>query len=212
MAKKNFYAVKKGLTPGIYRTWDECRAQVDGFPGAEYKGFSTLSEANEYLGIDMASEPSDGDASCAPSPAPGCAIAYVDGSFKQATGDFAYGVVMFVNLNGEITEHHISRAFNVPELSEMRNVAGEIMGSGEAMRQARSMNLTNLTIYHDYEGIAKWPLGLWKTNKTWTQKYKAFYQEISQSVHVDFVKVKGHSGDKYNDLADKLAKEALGIE
>ena len=28
---------------------------------------------------------------------------------------------------------------------------------------------------------------------------------------VTFVKVKGHSGDKYNDLADKLAKEALGI-
>ena len=27
----------------------------------------------------------------------------------------------------------------------------------------------------------------------------------------DFVKVRGHSGVKYNELADKLAKEALGI-
>jgi len=30
-------------------------------------------------------------------------------------------------------------------------------------------------------------------------------------VDIDFIKVKGHSGDKYNELADKLAKKALGI-
>ncbi|HAX73386.1 MAG TPA: hypothetical protein DCY20_07670, partial [Firmicutes bacterium] len=28
-------------------------------------------------------------------------------------------------------------------------------------------------------------------------------------VNVQFVKVKGHSGDKYNDLADALANEAM---
>ncbi len=33
----------------------------------------------------------------------------------------------------------------------------------------------------------------------------------AQSVSA-FVKVKGHSGDKYNDLADRLAKDALGIQ
>mgnify|MGYP001651142832 CR=1 FL=1 len=27
-----------------------------------------------------------------------------------------------------------------------------------------------------------------------------------------FNKVKGHSGDKYNDVADRLAKDALGIK
>ena len=29
--------------------------------------------------------------------------------------------------------------------------------------------------------------------------------------NVKFVKVKSHSNDHYNDIADKLAKEALGI-
>ena len=29
---------------------------------------------------------------------------------------------------------------------------------------------------------------------------------------IRFKKIKGHSGHKYNDLADKLAKEALGIK
>ena len=211
MAKKNFYAVKKGKTPGIYETWDECKKQVDGFPGAEYKGFALLDEAREYLGIKPDNGLSEAADTDIPQPQPGCAIAYVDGSFNQADDRFSYGVVLFVNLDGKVTEQHISKAFNEPELAQMRNVAGEIMGSGEAMKRARAMGLKQITIYHDYEGIAKWCLGEWKTNKTWTQKYKTFYDEISQYVHVDFVKVKGHSGDKYNDLADSLAKEALGI-
>ena len=43
MAK--FYAVRKGLTPGIYKTWDECKAQVSGFPGTEYKSFPNEKDA-----------------------------------------------------------------------------------------------------------------------------------------------------------------------
>lgn len=44
-----FYAVKKGRTPGIYRTWDEAKKQVDGFSGAQYKSFDQITDATEYL-------------------------------------------------------------------------------------------------------------------------------------------------------------------
>ena len=37
MAKKKYYAVKVGKTPGIYGTWSECEEQIKGFPGALYK-------------------------------------------------------------------------------------------------------------------------------------------------------------------------------
>ena len=50
MAKKNYYAVKQGKVPGIYRTWDACKAQVHGYPGAIYKGFERLEEAEAFLG------------------------------------------------------------------------------------------------------------------------------------------------------------------
>lgn len=50
MAKKKYYAVKTGLTPGIYESWSECEANVKGYPKAEYKGFATLDEAKEYMG------------------------------------------------------------------------------------------------------------------------------------------------------------------
>ena len=63
-----------------------------------------------------------------------------------------------------------------------------------------------------YQGIEKWCTGDWKTTKPGTTKYKEYYDSIKARLDVRFVKVKGHSGDKYNDRADKLAKTALGIE
>ena len=135
------------------------------------------------------------------------ALAYVDGSFNAKDNRFSYGVVMFAGRQ----EIHISRAFSHAELAEMRNVAGEIMGSAQAMKMAREMGIKKLTIYHDYEGIAKWPERKWQAKKTWTRKYRDFYDEVSKDVEIHFVKVAGHSGNKYNDMADKLAKEALGI-
>lgn len=94
----------------------------------------------------------------------------------------------------------------------MRNVAGEIKGAEAAMQYALDKSLPAIEIYHDYEGIAKWCLGEWKTNKEGTKAYKAFYDEASRRVRISFVKVTGHSNDKYNDMADELAKEALGIK
>ena len=45
MAKKKHYVVWKGAIPGVYSTWDECKAQVFGYEGAQYKSFSSLEEA-----------------------------------------------------------------------------------------------------------------------------------------------------------------------
>lgn len=44
-----FYAVKKGRTPGVYRHWDEAKKQVDGYSGAEYKAFTNVSDAANYM-------------------------------------------------------------------------------------------------------------------------------------------------------------------
>lgn len=50
MAKKpRFYAVVKGRKPGIFDKWDGgARLSTDGFPGASYRGFSTLPLAEEW--------------------------------------------------------------------------------------------------------------------------------------------------------------------
>lgn len=40
-----FYVVWKGIIPGIYNNWDECKKQVQGFSDPLYKSFKTLAEA-----------------------------------------------------------------------------------------------------------------------------------------------------------------------
>jgi ribonuclease HI len=46
MAKeKKYYVVWQGRQPGIYEHWNDCKAQIDGFPDARYKSFPTAGEA-----------------------------------------------------------------------------------------------------------------------------------------------------------------------
>lgn len=45
--KKKFYVVWKGKHPGIYETWEDCKAQIEGFKGAQYKSFATFAEAKK---------------------------------------------------------------------------------------------------------------------------------------------------------------------
>lgn len=49
MGKAKFYAVRKGLSRGIFTDWSACEAAVKGFKGAEYKSFGTQAEAQAYL-------------------------------------------------------------------------------------------------------------------------------------------------------------------
>ena len=198
MAEK-YYAVKKGLKTGIFRTWDECKASVSGYSGAVYKSFQSEEEARSFLGLNGQKEEGVQN--------PCCVEIYVDGSYNSATGEFSYGMVVL--LGGQ--EETYSQSFRDEELATMRNVAGEIKGAEAAMQYALDHGIREIAIYHDYEGIAKWCLGEWKTNKEGTKAYKAFYDKAKSRVKIRFVKVAGHSGNKYNDMADKLAKEALGI-
>ena len=47
--------------------------------------------------------------------------------------------------------------------------------------------------------------------KKGTKEYKKFYDSIKDKLNIKFVKVKAHSGDKYNEEADRLAKLSFTI-
>ena len=110
-----YYAVKVGRTIGIYNTWEECKEQVDGFEGARYKSFSKLEDAQEYL-LDGKKELVNTNG----------VVAYVDGSYKEETNEYSFGVVLLID--GK--EYYFKKSFPEDELSSMRNVAGEIKGAG----------------------------------------------------------------------------------
>lgn len=53
MKKRKFYVVWDGFAPGIYDSWEECQQQIDGYPNAKYKSFSSQTEATEaFRGSD----------------------------------------------------------------------------------------------------------------------------------------------------------------
>lgn len=216
MAKK-YYAVARGKTPGIYFTWDDCKVQVDGFPGAKYKSFPTVVEAQEFIEnatgrYEEERQPDEQQAldwmEEKPVESVDGLVAYVDGSYDHSQLRYAYGCVMVLP-DEEVT---LSGSDNDEEYVSMRNVAGEILGSEKAVLWAIEHGYKKVTIYYDYEGIEKWANHLWKANKTGTQRYQAFIDEKRKEIEICFEKVIAHTGVKYNEMADGLAKEALGIE
>lgn len=48
--RKKWYVVWKGRQPGIFRTWDDCRQQVDGFSCPKFKSYRTEAEAIKAFG------------------------------------------------------------------------------------------------------------------------------------------------------------------
>lgn len=213
MAKK-YYAVAKGKTSGIYFTWEDCKIQIEHFSGAVYKGFQTMKEAEEFIqmtlsgqermAVSKTSEEIFGEREVSTD---SHLVAYVDGSYEDGQKRYAYGCVIVLP-DGNVT---LNGSDDAEDMVGMRNVAGEITGSCEAVKWAVEHKYSSITIYYDYEGIEKWANNIWKANKPGTQRYKAFIAEKRQQIDIFFQKVAAHTGVEYNELADSLAKEALGI-
>ena len=168
MAK--YYAVKVGKNPGIYLTWDECKDNVNGFPGALYKSFKTVEEAEAYAGVKIDREklkkakndnPSNNeskyiseDNNISLSGKSAC-YAFVDGSFNVATNIYGYGGFLVIDNEKFI----VQGSGNDEEMAAMRNVAGEIEGSAAAVKLAIEKGVKELDIYYDYMGIEMWATG-----------------------------------------------------
>ena len=95
-----YYGVRIGRNPGIYTDWNDCKNSVTGFKGAQFKGFKTLKEAEDYVFAPdntsvEESSPGNEELSATLSEA----YSFVDGSFNQATGVYGYGG--FLVHNGE---------------------------------------------------------------------------------------------------------------
>ena len=131
MAKKKVYAVKKGRTPGIYMTWDDCKSQVDGFPGAEYKSFADPADAAAYLGMAVQA--------AAEERFPEGVRAYVDGSFDAASDRFSCGVVMVrTDAEGNVKTRELNQAFDDALSADRRNHGQAEDGQREVFRRTEA--------------------------------------------------------------------------
>lgn len=177
---------KKNIISG----WNECFDELCKNNHTYFKGFNDLKDIGKFFDNNEHSEME----------------AYIDGSYKKETGEFSCGVVIMFNDSDGFAFYE---KFNNSDFGKMNNVAGEIMGAVRAIQYAIDNNIYNLTLIHDYEGIEAWAKERWKAKNKYTQRYVEFYIESLDRVNIHFKKVKSHSGQNLNTLADNLAKTAL---
>lgn len=210
MAKKNYwYAVELvNGTKSIVNTWETCQKIIKTCPSkARYKKFTTMQEAEDFLGKKISKEAKIDNNTYINSAE--TAIAYVDGSFNADKKVWGYGVVLFSS--GQ--EDEIKEFFGDGICyNESRNVAGEIFGALRAVKAAISMGFSEVVVYYDYQGISAWADGSWQAKQELTQYYKESMDELSKKIAISFQKVNAHTGVKYNERADQLAKRAAGIK
>lgn len=236
MSKKSkYYAVKIGKIPGIYERWEECKENVDGFAGAKYKSFSTIIEAEEYLAEKEALNKTIKNENIATkikskkikkesieqleeylnqvqktfnfdSIPEDTIIAYVDGSYDASTQRYSYGAAMLTKKDKIRTDSGVGTN---EEASSARNVAGELTGTMRVAALAAKEGYKKLIIYHDYIGISKWYKEEWKAESYCAKEYITFMKKVN--LFITFEKVKSHTGDVLNEVADLLAKKALGM-
>lgn len=206
MAAKKYYAVKKGKVTGIFRTWEQCKASVEGCPGAEYKGFANIEEAEDYLGYVSGSREQDAVREENEIPEAGTLLAYVDGSYDNSLKKYAFGCV-FILPDGRIFTEY-GNGDNEQSLKH-RNVTGEMLGAMYAVKTAMLSGFSRVELCYDYEGIEKWVTGVWRSKTELTGKYASAMQEWKKKIVISFRKVTAHTNVYYNELADQAAKDGL---
>lgn len=135
---------------------------------------------------------------------------YVDGSFKTINEHQLIGsAYVVVNPDGSTVERKVAK--EVEAGTHSRNISGELNATYGAIAYALQNNLPEITIYHDYVGIAEWANLNWKANKPETKQYANYVNRVrnEKGLVINFIHVKGHSGDMFNEVADKLAGEAI---
>ena len=191
---KKYYAIKGNDYSNIVESWDLCKEIIKDIKNPKYKSFQTKEEAEAFINGETLKLKNDYKY-----------VAYIDGSFDSNTNKYSFGCILII----DGVEYKFKRGYEPDEYSSLRNVAGEIKGAGFVINYAINHNIDELHIYYDYVGIENWYNFTWKAKSTIAIKYQEFAMEAKNKIKVIFHKVKSHTNDYYNEMVDKLAKEAL---
>jgi len=194
-----FYAAKfPDGTNKIFLNWPSCEKAVKGKSGVRFKKFTSHDAAQLWLETSSQSPP---DSSVLKSSENPKLLIYVDGSYKEGIPYAGWGWVA-VKEGQEIASAR--GRTEAPALS--RNIDGEIEATLQALRWVK-LHYEPFIICHDYQGISSWAQGEWQAKSEIARYY---IREIkSLNIPMAFNKVKGHSGDCWNERADALATEGL---
>lgn len=138
------------------------------------------------------------------------ALAFTDGAYSQNNNKAGYGIVLFT-CDGKETFDKVFRwsTQSHKEIIKLHNVAAECEAVKFAVQKSIEKGIQRITVFYDYEGILKWLNKEWSANTNYTEEYVDIMTRYSKQIVMGFVKVKSHMGIIYNELADKIATNAL---
>lgn len=198
MDNTKYYAVRRGRNPGIYYSWKDCKAQVDGYSGAAFKSFDSEEKAQAYL-----IEASTGTPANEKLP-----YAYIDGSYSKRNNCYGWGG--FICDKGRYTI--LQGTGSAPAYLQERNIAGELIGALQVVFQCMKLGIHEINLYHDYSGTENYITGSWEARTPLAKYYRDTIDLLHIDVVIHFLKVEGHTGIEGNDIADYLAKDAVGAQ
>lgn len=135
---------------------------------------------------------------------------YTDGACSGNPGPGGWGaILMYKDMKKEISGGKANTTNNVMELSAVI----------EALKQLKYP--CNVKLYSDSAYVVNaflqkwtinWQKNNWKTSDKKDVKNKELWQELLEltKIHtVEFIKVKGHADNEYNNRCDELARNAI---
>lgn len=129
-------------------------------------------------------------------------VAYTDGGcLVNPGGPGGYGVVVINNETGEKREYSDSYVSTT-------NNRMEVMAILRALRETAEFKKP-VTIYSDSQYAINCAKGEWGRNKN--QDLWREYEELAKNRDVQYIWVRGHAGNRYNERCDELATIAMQL-
>jgi ribonuclease HI len=92
-----------------------------------------------------------------------------------------------------------------------RQFGGELYSVILVLKWCELNNIDKIRINYDYLGIEYFATGKWQPKSILAQEYKTIIDSSCKNIHIIWRKIDSHTGNKKNDLADKLAKAGANL-
>ncbi|MFC6182108.1 ribonuclease H family protein [Lactiplantibacillus daowaiensis] len=225
MAKTKFYAVRKGYHPGIYTTWADCQKQTNGYGGAQFKSFTTRSEAEVFMqGHATASKPAKKAAQTSVPVGKADITVYTDGGNRN-TGNVQGGQVKTTDKSAWAYQIELPDQTLTGTSGEWgaTNNRMEVMALIQALDRLTILDKTeaNILVITDSKYVLNpiqqhWLSG-WR-KRGWRRSngelinaelWKIVDQQLKNFSHLDFHWVKGHATTNGNVTVDHLLNQTM---
>jgi ribonuclease HI len=223
MAKK-YYVVWSGRRTGVFDDWETTRQLVDGHPGARYKSFPTLAEAQNAFragvtalprrkgakrvvaGEDLATEKDEKTDT----------VIFCDGACEPNPGNAGSGMAVYRDDKLSELWYGLYTPVGTNNIAELNALHQALLLAEQEIESERTVMIRSDSVY-GLNAITKWAAG-WE-QKGWRRTGGEIMNlELIKKIYADFCRigsrvklkhVSAHVGIEGNELADRMAMCAV---